>query len=369
MGTFRNDLNFGYVPTSGMALGIADIFVRDSDGVIRVADVGCGKGDCLKAIQQQLAAEESYGIEIHPDRAKAAAQKLTLVLHEDVMQTVLDESVISLLYLNPPYQQAVRDDHEEALRVEHQWFSRFWRLTQKPKKTGEGGGIIVFVVSRRNLIWQSARLFARNFELLAAFDYPESEYDQVFVIGRRKFKPEDDYEVELFLNLIRAQKITASLKDFCGKNHIAATTLPELLERALHLSQPQGSIPVPCIMNPQPFRWLSEKPSMREVEARLASSPIWKTIDGLVDVPPLSQRIQTLMPPETGHLVPILEVSEPVLVRDKDGKNPLLVKMFGDRQTLRWEEETETRQETHVKAVPRSVLVGWTPQGELVGYQ
>ena len=103
MGTFRNDLNFGYVPTSGMALGIADIFVRDSDGVIRVADVGCGKGDCLKAIQQQLAAEVSYGIEIHPDRAKAAAQKLTLVLHEDAMQTVLDEGVMSLLYLNPPY--------------------------------------------------------------------------------------------------------------------------------------------------------------------------------------------------------------------------------------------------------------------------
>ena len=149
---------------------------------------------------------------------------------------------MSLLYLNPPYQQAVRDDHEDALRVEHQWFSRFWRLVQKPKKTSEGGGIIVFVVSRRNLIWQSARLFARNFELVAAFDYPESEYDQVFIIGRRKFKAEDDYEVELFLNLIRAQKITTSLKDFCGKNHIAALKLPELLEKALHLPPPHGSI-------------------------------------------------------------------------------------------------------------------------------
>ena len=108
---------------------------------------------------------------------------------------------------------------------------------------------------------------------------------------------------------------------------------------------------------------------MREVEARLASSPIWKTIDSLVDVPPLSQKIQTLMPPETGHLVPILEVSEPVLVRDKNGENPLLVKMFGDRQILQWEEKTENREETHTKAVPRSVLLGWTAQGELVSYQ
>ena len=370
MGRLHNDVNFGYVPTAGIALAqLAAMFQRQANGIIRVADVGCGAGNCLAALAAAVKSQESYGVEVEASRAKLAATILTCVLHEDAMQTVLAEGVISLLNLNPPYQDAIHAEEENAIRVEHQWLARFWRILQRPDKAGDGGGVLIYTVSRRNLVWQSCRLLARNFGILGVFEYAESLYDQVFIVGRRKYQPCDEPEQEIFLNLVRTKALTASIKENAGKALIAPERLAELLTNAVQLAKPHGVIFVPCVVNPQPFRWMSEKPHMVEVETRLRESPMWERLRSKLYFPPLTEKIKMIMSPEVGHLVPILEAQDAVLLCDVDGKNPILVKMFGDRQTLRWEETTEEKSEVHVKNPPISVLCAWTAQGDQVEFR
>ncbi len=80
---------------------------------LRVLDPCCGEGDALvrlaNALRKPHAADvETYGVELHTERAEAARSRLDHVLGTDLFATSIANGAFGLLYVNPPYDCAPR---------------------------------------------------------------------------------------------------------------------------------------------------------------------------------------------------------------------------------------------------------------------
>ena len=80
---------------------------------------------------------ETYGVELHRDRAEEAEKRLGHALASDLFATSIANGAFGLLLLNPPY-----DHDSEDKRTEHAF------LTQTTRYLAEGG-LLVFIVPAR----------------------------------------------------------------------------------------------------------------------------------------------------------------------------------------------------------------------------
>ena len=110
----------GYYPTPERVVDlIADLihtpsgyYYRERES-LRILDPCCGAGDALKRLVEGLSrpnalAMETFGIELHRDRAEEAEARLDHVLAADLFATSIANGAFGLLYLNPPYDCAPR---------------------------------------------------------------------------------------------------------------------------------------------------------------------------------------------------------------------------------------------------------------------
>ena len=159
---------------------------RDRE-TLRILDPCCGAGEALAQLAERMDAPnaipiETYGVELHRDRAEEAEKRLGHALASDLFATSIANGAFGLLLLNPPY-----DHDSEDKRTEHAF------LTQTTRYLAEGG-LLVFIVPRQRLA-VSARYLSTHYGRMRcwAFPHPEREvFDQVVLMGYRKADPVPD---------------------------------------------------------------------------------------------------------------------------------------------------------------------------------
>jgi len=287
----------GYYPTPDRVTRlISGILTRNPRGSVRILDPCAGEGTALKYIGDILQAE-TYGIELDEDRGTKATEKLYNCLITDYQTTRISNKAFSMLYLNPPYDWAVKDDDSESERYER----TFLRNTLKylmPR------GILVYLIPHRRLDKNIAGILAYRFSNIKVLRFPEKEYadfKQLVILGELKTKPEMDYEEAQHLTDVGHGKVIVPYLDNANCNYTvpAASFVKNFIFRAIKI-------------NPE------------ELEKELC---ILKKINQMVQPLSMSEKMKPIMPLRTGHLVQLLACGMMNgIVRDNNGNNPLIIK-------------------------------------------
>ncbi len=188
----------GYYPTPERVVDlIADLihtptgyYYRDRE-TLRILDPCCGAGDALQRLAERLDRPnaipiETYGVELHRDRAEEAEKRLHHTLASDMFATSIANGAFGLLILNPPY-----DWDSEDKRVEHSFLTHCTRYLAE-------SGLLVFIVPRQHLSY-SARYLSTHYGRMRCWSFPVPEremFDQVVLFGYRKADPVPDAAAE-----------------------------------------------------------------------------------------------------------------------------------------------------------------------------
>ena len=181
----------GFYPTpprivdliGGLTQGPGGYYSRGRE-VLRILDPCCGAGEAVAQLAERLRQYgntpiETYGVELHRDRAEEAENRLDHTLATDLFQTSIANGAFGLLLLNPPY------DHDtESKRTEHSFLTHCTRYLSE-------NGLLVFIVPRGRLS-VSAKYLAAHYQRMRcwAFTSPEKEvFDQVVLMGYRRTEP------------------------------------------------------------------------------------------------------------------------------------------------------------------------------------
>ena len=146
----------------------------DSGSVFRLLDPCCGEGVALASIAASLAARatapvKTYGIELHPGRARAASERLDTVALGDIFAA--ETGQFDLVYLNPPYVHGT---------MEQRFLARAIRMLAP-------GALLALVVQKKTLR-NCARILAANFGEITIREFPLPERDvfgQIVLTARR----------------------------------------------------------------------------------------------------------------------------------------------------------------------------------------
>ena len=152
---------------------------------LRILDPCCGAGEAVAQLAECLGRPntvhiETFGVELHKDRAEEAKVWLDHALASDLFRTSMANGSFGLLYLNPPYDWDAGDEK----RVEHRFLTHCTRYLAEE-------GLLVFIVPRARLA-VSARYLATHYQTLRCWAFPRPEreaYDQVVLMGYRKADP------------------------------------------------------------------------------------------------------------------------------------------------------------------------------------
>ena len=84
---------------------------------LRILDPCCGAGEALAQLAERLRHDngvsiETYGVELHTERAEQAAERLDHALSADLFSTSIANHAFGLCLLNPPYD--LGDGRKEA---------------------------------------------------------------------------------------------------------------------------------------------------------------------------------------------------------------------------------------------------------------
>ena len=188
----------GFYPTPEKVVDFIATLIRAPAGyyyrnreVIRILDPCCGAGEAAAQLGERLTQDntmpiETYGVELHTDRAEEAVSRLHRTLAADLFQTSIGNQAFGICLLNPPY------DHDpESKRTEHAFLTHSTRYLND-------GGLLVFIVPRQRLAVSAKYLASYYYRLRCwAFPHPEREaFDQVVVMGYRMAEPRLDEEAQ-----------------------------------------------------------------------------------------------------------------------------------------------------------------------------
>ena len=159
---------------------------------VRILDPCCGAGEALALLAERLGGPgampvETFGVELHTERAEQARERLDRTLAVDLFGTSIANGAFGILLLNPPYDW----DSGEEKRVEHRFLLHTTRYLAED-------GLLIFIVPRKRLT-VSARYLASHYRRIRCWAFPEPEreaFDQVVLIGYRKAEPHSDPHAE-----------------------------------------------------------------------------------------------------------------------------------------------------------------------------
>ena len=159
---------------------------------VRILDPCCGAGEALARLAERLGEPgavpvETFGVELHTERAEQARERLERTLAVDLFNTSIANGAFGVLLLNPPYDW----DSGEEKRVEHRFLLHTTRYLAE-------GGLLIFIVPRKRLAI-SARYLASHYRRIRCWAFPQPEreaFDQVVVMAYRKAEPHSDPHAE-----------------------------------------------------------------------------------------------------------------------------------------------------------------------------
>ena len=188
----------GYYPTPDRVVDLVADLIHTPTGsnyrnteTLRILDPCCGGGDAVARLAERLDRPnalpiETYGVELHRDRAEEAERLLYRTLAADLFATSIANGAFGALYLNPPY-----DWDAEDKRVEHAFLTHCTRYLVE-------GGLLVFIVPRQRLA-VSARYLSTHYGRMRCWAFPDPErevFDQVVLMAYRKADPSPDAYAE-----------------------------------------------------------------------------------------------------------------------------------------------------------------------------
>ncbi|MGB6067645.1 MAG: DUF6094 domain-containing protein, partial [Desulfomonilaceae bacterium] len=179
----------------------------------------------------------------------------------------------SLLFLNPPYDEALCEEDAETKTERRE--KEFLRMTVPYLVPG---GVLIYIISQARLNRGISRLLASRFEKIQVFRFPDPEYDdfkQVVVFGVRKGENSLDEGLALKLQNIPNRK------------------LKPLPETAV------AQYPVPASPPLKLFRSTVIDPE--ELEKQMAQSSLWRKLHAITTRNDL-QVPRPPLPLHSGHL-------------------------------------------------------------------
>ena len=305
----------GYYPTPQSVISlIADILIRNGKSNIKLLDPCAGEGTALKQIGEILDAE-TYGIELDTERGRIAKENLTQCLITDYMATRISNHAFSMLYLNPPYDWAVKNNEVSASERYERTFLRNTLRYLIPN------GVLVYLIPQARIDKTIARILAYRFKGVKVFRFPEDEY--------KAFK-----QIVLFGVLKKHAKHNEDLAHYLTETGRLKAILPFLDRADCKYNAP----PSPAIKN---FLFRTTRIDPGELEIEVRKYGLNGKISRLVKPLTLSERIKPIMPLRQGHLAQLLACGMMNgVVFDKNGRNPLVIKGI-----TRKEVETRTEHE------------------------
>ena len=189
----------GYYPTPDRVVDLIADLIRIPNGnyyrnmeTLRILDPCCGAGNALYRLAEGLNRPdavpiETYGVDLHRERAVEAERRLDRTLASDLFATSIANGAFGLLYLNPPYDFDSGGDK----RTEHAFLMHCTRYLAEE-------GLLVFIVPRRRLA-VSARYLSTHYGRMKCWAFPDPErevFDQVVLFGYRKKDPVPDAPAE-----------------------------------------------------------------------------------------------------------------------------------------------------------------------------
>lgn len=189
----QNYAKNGYFPTdSETTQRILNAIVPSESGTMRILDPCCGEGVILAETQHHLGDQSvSYGIEYNEERAWQAKQIMNHCIHGDIHDCVINARSYSLLVLNPPYGDTVKDKTDinaKRDRLEKLFYRRTHGLLQY-------GGIMVLIVPYYSLDKEYSTWIARHFTRVKAFMAPETRFKQLVLFGVKRRVSDTDIVV------------------------------------------------------------------------------------------------------------------------------------------------------------------------------
>jgi len=292
----------GFYPTpESVTTIIARYLERERQGLIRILDPCAGEGAAAKLIGDHLEAD-TYGIEIDLDRGEKAKRILTKCLVTDYQDTRISHRSFSLLWLNPPYDWAARDNEIET----SERYERTFLRDCIPYLCS--GGILVYLIPQQRLDGHIARMLSYRFEQVGVFRFPEDEYKafkQLVIFGALKKKPDKDDE-------------TASFLKNCGAKKAVVPYLPKT---------PPHVYRVPVSPSKAGFLFRSKEIDIEELAEEIEQYGLFPQLKEMTTPLRMAEKIRPIMPLRHGHLAQILACGlMNGVVWDNDKKNPLLVK-------------------------------------------
>jgi hypothetical protein len=194
MARIESQAKAGFYPTPDSVCELLKTKITYEDGA-RLLDPCCGKGVTLSRLA--TASTTTCGIELSHERATEARTRLDKVLWADALQEVrFTYQAFGLLYLNPPYDQAMNPDGKSQ-RMETLFLRHYLNVLQL-------SGFLIFVIPYYVLANEGcAKAIARNFKI-QVLGFPEDEFQafkQCIVFGKRqRIAAEQAESTELRLN-------------------------------------------------------------------------------------------------------------------------------------------------------------------------
>lgn len=332
----------GYYPTPDEVTPIIARYInRQRNGLIRALDPCAGEGTAVKLVGDHLQAE-TYGIEIDLERGKKAKEALTKCLVTDYQDTRISHGSFSLLWLNPPYDWATRDNEIEKSERYERTFLRDCIPYLSP------GGILVYLIPQRRLDGHIARMLSYRFEQISVFRFPEEEYrafKQLVIFGVLKKKPDKD------------DRLSEYLKN-CGQLKALVPYLPQ---------RPPRVYEVPTSPAKATFLFRSKDIEPEELAEEIQKHGLFEQVKEMTTPLSMAEKIRPIMPLRHGHLAQILACGlMNGIVWDRGRTNPLLVKGVTKKE-VRHSVEIQGDVERHIETDQIKIVIhAFNRHGEML---
>ena len=265
-------MKMGYYPTPpGVVEQIRKCFSFPREPFTAL-DPCCGEGTALAQLVEGTQAI-TYGVELDEHRAGTAQGRVQNLLKCGIEKTRIADHSCSLLFLNPPYDEATCEEDADT-KTERQE-KAFLRMTWSYLVPA---GVLVYIIPQTRLNRGIARLLASRFERISIFRFPDPEYDdfrQVVVMGVRKSGNSLDAGMALKLQNVPNRRLKPLSED---------TTSPYSVPPAAPLKLFHSTVIDPA-----------------ELAKQMAQSPLWRRFHAMTSRTELKLPRPPL-PLHSGHL-------------------------------------------------------------------
>lgn len=184
----RNFVKNGYFPTDSVTLGRINAGLSLAGDHANIFDPCCGEGAALAEVKQSLVRQSddctvtAFGVEYDKERAWHSKRVLDHCIHGDIRDCMISARQFGLLFLNPPYGDAVADKAQLSastkgkLRLEKEFYRRTHGLLQF-------GGVMALIVPYYVLDSEFSNWISTHFHDVKVYMAPEQAFKQAVVFG------------------------------------------------------------------------------------------------------------------------------------------------------------------------------------------